>query len=158
VARLRLSTKVRYGVRALFDIAYHSSGIPIQIKEISKRQNISQRYLEQIFQKLRKAGLLKSKRGPRGGYTLAKSPDDITIGNVVKALEEATELVPCIKKKKKSYKKCVQYDKCATRVFWNEASEKLFDYFSGISIQDICNKAKDMGIKKELDYRFMYFI
>jgi Rrf2 family protein len=155
---MRLSTKVRYGVRALFDIAYNSSGLPIQIKEISKRQQISQRYLEQIFQKLRKAGLLTSKRGPRGGYTLAKSAKEINIGNVIVAVEGGTELVPCIKKKKKSHKKCNLYDRCATRVFWDDASEKFFEYFSGVSIQDICDKAKDMGIKRELDYRFMYFI
>ena len=155
---MRLSTKVRYGVRALFDIAYHSSGLPIQIKEISKRQNISQRYLEQIFQKLRKAGLLTSKRGPKGGYTLAKAPKDISIGSVIKAVEGATDIVPCVKKTKRSHKKCNNYENCATRFFWDEASVKIFDYFSGISVQDICDKAKDMGIKRELDYRFMYFI
>ena len=155
---MRLSTKVRYGVRALFDIAYHSAGLPIQIKEISKRQDISQRYLEQIFQKLRKAGLLTSKRGPRGGYTLAKATKDISVGDVIQAVEGATEIVPCIKKKKKTNKKCDNFDKCATRFFWDEASQKIFEYFSGISIQDICDKAKEMGIKRELDYRFMYFI
>ncbi|MFC1856333.1 RrF2 family transcriptional regulator [Thermodesulfobacteriota bacterium] len=155
---MRLSTKVRYGVRALFDIAYHSSGMPIQIKDISKRQDISQRYLEQIFQKLRKGGLLKSKRGPRGGYTLAKQPADISIGDVIMAVEDGTQLVPCVKKKTRSTKKCKQYEACATRVFWDEASEKIFEYFCSIAIQDICDKAKDMGIKRELDYRFMYFI
>ena len=155
---MRLSTKVRYGVRALFDIAYNTSGLPIQIKEISKRQNISQRYLEQIFQKLRKAGLLKSKRGPKGGYVLAKTPKEINIGNVIKAVEGGTELVSCIKKCKKTYKKCDMYDKCATKFFWNEASETIFKYFSSVSIQDICDKAKDVGIERELDYRFMYFI
>ena len=155
---MRLSTKVRYGVRALFDIAYHSSGLPIQIKEISKRQNISQRYLEQIFQKLRKAGLLTSKRGPKGGYTLAKAPKDISIGNVIRAVEGSTEIVPCVKKRKRSVKKCDNFENCATRFFWDEASRSIFEYFLSVSIQDICDKAKDMGIKRELDYRFMYFI
>lgn len=155
---MRLSTKVRYGVRALFDIAYHSSGLPIQIKEISKRQQISQRYLEQIFQKLRKAGLLKSKRGPSGGYTLAKTAKEINIGSVIKAVEGGTELVPCVKKNKRSHKKCNLFDNCATRVFWSDASDEIFAYFSNISLQDICDKAKDMGIKREVDYRFMYFI
>lgn len=155
---MRLSTKVRYGVRALFDIAYHSAGLPIQIKEISKRQNISQRYLEQIFQKLRKGGLLISKRGPKGGYTLARATKEISIGDVMLAVEGATEIVPCVKKNKKTYKKCNNYDECATRYFWDEASKKIFEYFSAITIQDICDKAKDLGIKRELDYRFMYFI
>ncbi len=155
---MRLSTKVRYGVRALFDIAYHSSGLPIQIKDISKRQQISQRYLEQIFQKLRKAGLLKSKRGPNGGYVLARPANEISIGNVIEAVETETDLVPCVKKKKRTHKKCVQYDICATRSFWDDASVKILDYFNGIYIQDICDKAKEMGIKREIDYRFMYFI
>ncbi len=155
---MRLSTKVRYGVRAMFDIAYHSNGLPIQIKDIAKRQQISQRYLEQIFQKLRKGGLLKSKRGPSGGYSLAKPAKDISIGNVIKAVENTTQLVPCTKRKGKSNKKCEQYDICATRTFWDEASENFFDYFSAISLQDICDRAKEMGIKREFDYRFMYFI
>ena len=155
---MRLSTKVRYGVRALFDIAYNSSGLPIQIKDVSKRQKISQRYLEQIFQKLRKAGLLKSKRGPKGGYILAKPASEINIGNIIKAVENNTRLVPCVKKKKKTYRKCNQYDFCPVRPFWDDATDHIFEYFSSISIQDICDKAKEMGIKKELDYRFMYFI
>jgi len=70
---MRLSTKSRYGLRALFDIAYNGNGAPAQIQDISRRQDISPRYLEQIFQNLKKAGILKSKRGPQGGYTLAKN-------------------------------------------------------------------------------------
>ena len=69
---MRITTTSRYGVRALFDVAYHGGGQPTQIKDIARRQKISQRYLEQIFNKLLKAGLLKSRRGPRGGYMLAK--------------------------------------------------------------------------------------
>ena len=75
---MKLSTKSRYGLRALFDIAYHAGMLPGQIKDISRRQKISARYLEQIFQELKRAGLLKSKRGPQGGYRLTKKPEEIT--------------------------------------------------------------------------------
>ncbi|HSH70526.1 MAG TPA: Rrf2 family transcriptional regulator, partial [Deferrisomatales bacterium] len=75
---MKLTTKSRYGVRAIFDIAYHAGGLPAQIKDISDRQRISPRYLEQIFQKLKKAGILGSKRGPKGGYFLLKEPKEIT--------------------------------------------------------------------------------
>ena len=70
---MRLSTQSRYGVRAIFDIAYHSEGLETQVKDISRRQEISARYLEQIFQKLKKAGIVSGKRGPSGGYFLIKS-------------------------------------------------------------------------------------
>ncbi len=69
---MRLSTQSRYGVRAIFDIAYHSEGLATQVKDISRRQGISARYIEQIFQKLKKAGIIGSKRGPLGGYFLNK--------------------------------------------------------------------------------------
>jgi Rrf2 family protein len=78
VSQMRLSTKSRYGLRALFDIAYHHGTSPAQIQDISRRQQISPRYLEQIFQNLKRAGILKSKRGPQGGYTLARKPDHIS--------------------------------------------------------------------------------
>ena len=87
---MRLSTKSRYGLRALFDIAYNAGGQPAQIQDISRRQDISPRYLEQIFQGLKKNGILKSKRGPQGGYCLAKSPEEITVRAVIEATEGDT--------------------------------------------------------------------
>src|SRR4029078_11126671 len=85
---MRLSTKTRYGVRAVFDIAHHAApdGTAAQAKEVAKRQRIPLRYLEQIFQDLKKAGLVESKRGPRGGYTLRRDPADIRLGDIVRAL------------------------------------------------------------------------
>jgi len=76
---MKLSTKSSYGLRAVFDVAYHSGNLPAQIRDISRRQKISLRSLEQIFQDLRKAGLLNSRRGPQGGYTLARKPEEITV-------------------------------------------------------------------------------
>jgi len=76
---MKLSTQSRYGVRAIFDIAFHSNGTETQVKDISRRQGVSPRYIEQIFQKLKKAGVIGSKRGPAGGYFLNKKPEEISV-------------------------------------------------------------------------------
>ena len=94
--RMRLSTQSRYGVRAIFDIAYHSEGLETQVKDISRRQGISQRYLEQIFQKLKKGGIVGSKRGPSGGYFLNKRPEDITVGELIRITEGSINPVLCV--------------------------------------------------------------
>src|SRR5437879_13208701 len=84
---MKLSTKTRYGVRAVFDIAFHNSGQPTQARDIARRQDVPLRYLEQIFQELRRAHLVSAKRGPRGGYFLARAPGEITLGDVVRAVQ-----------------------------------------------------------------------
>ena len=89
---MKLSNKGRYGVKAIFDIAFHNHGKPTQIKDIAERQAIPPRFLEQIFQDLKKAGIVTSKRGPRGGYQLAMEPADIRVGDIIRALEGPTVL------------------------------------------------------------------
>src|SRR3954447_25395574 len=89
---MKLSTKTRYGVRAVFDIAYHNSGRPTQARDIARRQDVPLRYLEQIFQELRRAHLIDAKRGPRGGYFLARAPEEITLGDVVRAVQGPIDL------------------------------------------------------------------
>src|SRR5690349_15572842 len=91
---VKLSNKGRYGVRALFDIAFHNDGRPTQIREISEREMIPARFLEQIFQDLKKAGIIGAKRGPRGGYHLARPAAEITLGDVFRALEGPIVVVP----------------------------------------------------------------
>lgn len=95
-ANMKLSTQSRYGVRAIFDIAFHSEGLGTQVKDISRRQEISPRYLEQIFQKLKKAGILGSKTGPQGGYFLSKKPEKITVGDIIRVTEGGLEPVFCV--------------------------------------------------------------
>src|SRR3954452_6653796 len=90
---MKLSTKTRYGVRALFDIAFHNQGRPTQARDIARRQEVPLRYLEQIFQELRRAHLVEAKRGPRGGYSLARAPEAITLGDVVRAVQGPIELL-----------------------------------------------------------------
>jgi len=154
---MKLSTKSRYGLRALFDMAYHSGALPAQIKDISRRQNISPRYLEQIFQDLKRANLLKSKRGPQGGYYLMKKPHEISVLDVVLAAEGHLALVDCTREKGK--KKACEFDnQCVTQKVWAEASRRLEEYFASITLKDLCEDGKNLGLEKELDHRFMYFI
>lgn len=154
---MKLSTKSRYGLRAIFDIAYNSGNLPAQVQDISRRQGISPRYLEQIFQGLKRAGILKSKRGPQGGYILAKKPEEITVAAVLLATERDITLVECVSKKKKK-PDCSFDGSCVTQELWSEAGERLLAYFSSITIKDLCDRGQQLGIKREQDHRFMYFI
>jgi len=156
---MRLSTKSRYGLRALFDIAYNSGPLPAQVQDISRRQEISPRYLEQIFQSLKRAGILKSKRGPQGGYILAKPLDKITVKDVVVATEGDMMLVDCSpggKRKKKC--DCTFDGTCVTQTVWTEASQLLHELFDSISLQTLCERGQTMGVKRQQDHRFNYFI
>ncbi len=155
---MKFSTKSRYGVRALFDMAYHTGTLPAQIKDISRRQAISPRYLEQIFQDLKKAGLLKSKRGPQGGYQLAKKPQEISVRDIVIAAEGSLALVDCLEAGKTRRGKCDFDNQCVTQHVWQEATQRLHDYLASVNLQDLCDDAKKMGLEKEMDHRFMYFI
>lgn len=155
---MRLTTKSRYGARAIFDIAYHSTGVPIQIKDISERQEIPPRYLEQIFHKLKKANIVKSVRGPGGGYVLAKDPQRITIGDVIQAVREPIDPVYCVDDGTERNEKCSRAEKCVTRLVWKEAGEKITKFFDSITISDLCEKARDMGVKKDMRHPFDYSI
>ena len=151
---MRLSTKSRYGLRALFDIAYNCGSKPTQIQDISRRQQISPRYLEQIFQNLKRAGILKSKRGPQGGYALARKPDEITVLEILNATEQDVLLVDCAgttPKKRKRKLECPFEGLCVTQSVWEEASTMLNSLFGGLTLQTLCQRAQNMGIKKELD-------
>ena len=154
---MRLTTKSRYGARAIFDIAYHSTGMPVQIKDISKRQEIPPRYLEQIFHKLKKANIVNSVRGPGGGYVLAKEPNEITVGDIIQAMREPIDPVFCVDNEEEN-KKCSRSGECVTRLVWKEAGEKITEFFDSITIGDICEKARDMGIKKDMKHPFDYSI
>ncbi len=146
---MRLSTKSRYGVRALFDMAYHSEGLPTQIKEISRRQGITPRYLEQIFQKLKRAGIVKSIRGPKGGYFLSRRPEEIVVSDIIHAMGETTEPVFCARPSK-GRKKCRRESKCAAQVVWKEAGQRLFDYLNSVSLATLCRTAQEMGMGKRV--------
>ena len=149
---MRLSTQSRYGVRAIFDMVYNTRGMEGQVKDISRRQGISPRYLEQIFQKLKKAGILGSKRGPAGGYFLYKKPEAITVADIIQITEGTLNPFLC-HPFKRSDKPCPRIDGCVTQLVWEEAAKRLGDYFRSVSIQDLCVMAQAKGIQKELEER-----
>lgn len=156
---MRLTTKSRYGLRALFDIAYNCGNMPAQIQDISRRQQISPRYLEQIFQGLKRAGILKSKRGPQGGYCLARNPDEITVLEVLNATEQDVLLVDCVgntmKKSRRKVAECPFEGNCVTQTIWEEANTLLNTLFAGITLQNLCQRGDKMGIEKELNQGFV---
>lgn len=154
---MRLSTKSRYGVRAVFDIAYHGGGDGAQIKDIARRQGISPRYLEQIFQKLRDAGIISSKRGPQGGYSLAKNPQNINVAEIIRVTEGGLEPVFCVNPEK-SGRHCDRIAECVTRLIWKEAGERLEHFFDSVTIQDLCERAERLGVQKERGQDLMYYI
>ncbi len=158
---MRLSTKSRYGLRAMFDIAYNCGSDPVQIQDISRRQQISPRYLEQIFQSLKRAGLLKSKRGPQGGYALSRKPNEITVLEILNATEQDVLLVDCAgvtPKKRRRKTECPFEGKCVTQTVWAEANALLDTLFSGMTLQTLCKRAYDMGMENEASNRVMYYI
>lgn len=158
---MRLSTKSRYGLRAMVDIAYNCGPEPAQIQDISRRQEISPRYLEQIFQNLKRAGLLKSKRGPQGGYSLSRPPEKITVLEILNATEQDVLLVDCggtNLKKRRRKNECPFEGNCVTQTVWSQANEMLDTLFSGITLKELCQRAHDLGIKKDSDHRVMYYI
>lgn len=130
----------------------------MQIKDIAQRQQIPQRYLEQIFHTLKKADIVKSVRGPGGGYLLTKNPDKITVREIIQAMRESIDPVFCVDSDRKPSKKCSREADCVTRQVWKEAGEKITEYFDSVTIGDLCERAKDMGIKRDMKHPFDYSI
>jgi Rrf2 family protein len=151
---MMLTKMTRFGTRAVFDIAYNSSGSPVQVRDIAKRQEIPLRFLEQIFHKLKKADFIKGERGPSGGYVLTKDPSEITVGDIVRAVDESLDVVCCVS----DTKPCHRADQCVTRPIWQEASRKIKDYLDTVTIADLCEDACKKGIKQDLNHPFDYNI
>ncbi|HEY5525029.1 MAG TPA: Rrf2 family transcriptional regulator [Clostridium sp.] len=141
---MKLSTKGRYGVKAMVELAIHYGGNPISIKTISTRQNISECYLEQLFAPLRKAKLITSSRGAQGGYVLSKEPKDITVAQLIYILEGPIEIADCIEGSA-----CDNIDFCATRLLWEKIKNSIDDVMESITLQDIVNDYKDIKFKNE---------
>lgn len=133
---MKISTKGRYGIKAMLQLALVYEKELISVRTISKKQNISELYLEQIFSVLRKAQLVKSIRGAKGGYSLTRPPKDITIKNIMDALEGPINISDCIKEDAN----CDNLDRCATRVLWVKIRDSIDEIFSSVTLQDIINE------------------
>lgn len=135
---LRLSTKGRYGVLAMVELALHYGQGPVSIKEISEKQKFSDSYMEQLFSTLKNSGLVRSLRGAHGGYVLARDPSDITVGDIIRALEGPIELAECINEND-NYD-CVKSLECLTKGLWEDMRDSINDVIDHRSLQDLLDK------------------
>ena len=146
---MKLSTKGRYAVMALSDIALNSKGKPVSLATIAERQSISQEYLEQLFGKLRRAGLVKSVRGPGGGYLLARNADDIIVSDIVVAADEPLTVTRCTDGD--AVTGCVGGVKCVTHELWASLGRQIHGFLSSVTLGDVIarrNLALQSSIRK----------
>ena len=140
---MKINTAIQYGVRSLSDIAYHSEGSPVQLKDISERQDIPPKYIGQIFLKLKKGGIVKSARGRTGGYFLTRRPDETTVGDVIRAIDgKSIQLVNCEADRQEQRKSCERLQKCVVSEIWDEASKILMDYFESVTLEQLCERER----------------
>jgi len=136
VIAIKISTKGRYGLEAVLYLAIQTPAGSESLKNIAQARDISENYLEQIFIKLKKKGIVESIRGAQGGYKLAREPKDITVGEVIRPLEGSLAPVACVKAGKDK-KSCKRYEFCATRVLWNKLADELEYVADTVTIGDL---------------------
>ncbi|MEJ2360287.1 MAG: Fe-S cluster assembly transcription factor [Gammaproteobacteria bacterium] len=132
---MRLTTKGRYAVTAMLDLALHFEDGPITLADISQRQCISLSYLEQLFAKLRRQGLVESTRGPGGGYRLSRAPKEIPVADVILAVDEKVETTRC-----GGLANCQDDEQCLTHELWAELSQEIYQFLCGISLGDLVER------------------
>lgn len=135
---MKLSTKGRYAVMAMADLAHHSSGKPTALAEVADRQEISLSYLEQLFGRLRRSGLVTSVRGPGGGYMLARDPSDMRIADIILAVDEPIKATRCTPG---SPTGCHSHKgRCLTHDLWEELGNQIYLYLSSVTLADVCER------------------
>ncbi|PIU41434.1 MAG: AsnC family transcriptional regulator [Candidatus Omnitrophica bacterium CG07_land_8_20_14_0_80_42_15] len=152
---MKLSTKSRYGVRAMVDLAFNYKHGPVAVGDISRREGISTCYLEQILNKLRRHNLVKSVRGPKGGYVLAKSPDNIKIADIVKTLEGNIAPVNCTTVNNRL---CNRIDRCVTKLLWDKLASSIENVLNSATLASLLKEAKDAGIDKKIKHEYTFYI
>ncbi len=143
---MKLSTRGRYGARFMLDLATNEADGPVLLRELAGRQNLSSKYLEQLVGPLRKAGLVKSKRGVKGGFLLAKPPEQIRLLEIVEAVEGPLVLVHCVLHPEG----CPRYARCVTTEVWGEVTQNIRDVLRRITLADLMKrqKKKEEGLSK----------
>lgn len=136
---LKLTSKGRYAVTAMLDLAFHTQAGPVTLSEISKRQDISLSYLEQLFTRLRKQRLVRSTRGPGGGYSLNKPADQLAVAEIVAAVDETVDTTRC-----SGATNCHDGRQCLAHELWDDLSQQIFGFLNEISLQDLM---KDSSIR-----------
>lgn len=146
---MKISTKGRYGLRAVIDLAMNWNGKPVLLRDIAGRQEISRRYLERLFAVLKSAGVIRSIRGALGGYVLAKDPNDIRVSEILEALEGPFVPVDCVADEGI----CTQSGDCITRDVWCEIAVQLKNYFDAITLQELVDNYQKKRQARLVDYQ-----
>ncbi|SES70830.1 Fe-S cluster assembly transcriptional regulator IscR [Thalassotalea agarivorans] len=147
---MKLTSKGRYAVTAMLDVAIHAASGPVPLADISERQEISLSYLEQLFAKLRKHGLVSSIRGPGGGYRLGKCSAQISIVDVINAVDESINATRC-----QGQGNCQGGDKCLTHSLWEDLSQRIEDFLKSISLSELVEKRDVKSVSARQDKRYL---
>ncbi|MCG8454022.1 MAG: Rrf2 family transcriptional regulator [Spirochaetales bacterium] len=137
---MRVTTKGRYALRAMINLAMNTDEKPLSIKKITEVEDLSPIFLEQIFTKLKKYGLITSVRGAGGGFRLAKEPDQISVRDILEAVEEGIRLTPCCSSETQCAEDCVKSAECRATSFWKGANDHVVKYFEAYNLQRIINE------------------
>lgn len=139
---MKISTKGRYALRMLYDLAIHQDEGYISLKDIADRQNISKKYLEQIVPLLNRSGILKTNRGNRGGYLLAQKPETLSVGDILRATEGSLAPVSCLEF---DPNECPRAGECSTLFVWEGLYKAVSDYLNSISLQDVIDRSSPLS-------------
>ena len=145
---MRLTTKGRFAVTAMVDLALRQAGGPVTLTAISERQKISLSYLEQLFGKLRRHELVSSVRGPGGGYKLAKAAPSLTVADIILAVDEPLDATQCGGKEN-----CLDDRRCMTHDLWATLNAKMFDYLRSVTLQDLVDHQRGKEVSQLRDFR-----
>ena len=148
---MKLSTKGRYGLKAMFELALHYGEGPIPLKNVAESQGISEHYLEQLIAVLRKNGLVQSVRGSQGGYMLIEAPRKITVGDIIRVLEGEIAPADCVTEESST---CERGDRCVTKLVWMKIRDSINEVIDGITLEDMLEDYNDMNNDNE----YMYYI
>ena len=141
---IRISTRGRYALRAMVDLAQHSDGGPVPRQEIAERQEISADYVAQLFRHLQAAGLVVGVKGPGGGYRLARDATMISAGDVVQAVEGRVAVVYCALPAADGEPACNRVDRCVTHLLWKRLSEEMADMLGSVTLRDLADQAQQL--------------
>ena len=139
---MKLTTKGRYGLRAAIDLAMYAKQEPVSLSDVAERQGISISYLEQLVAKLKKAGIVQSTRGAQGGYTLAKEPEKISVGEILRALEGSLSPVDCSAVDGEGETECSASNFCVTKYVWKRISDSINDTVNGIFLSELLEESE----------------
>ena len=158
---MKLSNRGRYGIFALFDLGYHADGRAMQVKDIAARQGIPPRFLEQIFQDLKRAGLVTSKRGPNGGYRLTRPIDEIRLGDILRAVEGPVTIGVSSRSTSSRRRDDDELGKRSRRVIeetFDDLSRNIEACFDRVTVADLCARGEDLGVARSARPKSAYVI